>query len=90
MGKIRSNTQRVFNTTKDHHQLKFEKLLRKKHGGCVSQTRTPYVDKAKWVMNLSSGSLRDAEESLLKKGPNFAVTPTNVPNVPVTDRDNRG
>ena len=59
-------------------QKKFEKLLREKRA-CVSHTRTPYVDKAKWVINLSSRSLSDAEESLLKKGLNFAVTPTNIP-----------
>ena len=45
----------------------------------VSHTRTPYVDKAKWVINLSSRPLSDAEEPLLKKGLNFAVTPTNIP-----------
>ena len=59
-------------------QKKFEKLLREKRAS-VSYTRTPYVDKAKWVTNLSSRSLSDAEESLLKKGLNFAVTPTNIP-----------
>ena len=45
----------------------------------VSHTRTPYVDKAKWVINLSPRPLSDAEESLSKKGMNFAVTPTNIP-----------
>jgi len=38
----------------------------------------PYVDKAKWVINLSSRSLSNAQESLLKKGPNFAVTSVNI------------
>ena len=76
--KIRSNSQRVFNTTKDRQQLELEKLLREKQGS-VSQTRTPYVNKDKWVINLSSRSLSNAEESLLKKGLNFAVTPSNIP-----------
>ena len=52
LDKIRSNTQRVFNTTKDRQQRKFEKLLRGKRAS-VSHTRTLYVDKAKWVINLS-------------------------------------
>jgi len=77
LDKIRSNIQRVFTTTKDRQQRKFEKLLREKRAS-VSHTKTPYVNKAKWVINLSSRSLRDAEESLLKKGLNFAVTPTNI------------
>ena len=46
---IRSNTQKVFNTTKDHQQRKFEKLLREKRAS-VFRTRTPYVDKAKWIL----------------------------------------
>ena len=40
---------------------------------------TPYVDKANWVVNLSSRSLSDAEKALLKNGLNFAVTPGNIP-----------
>ena len=67
LDKSRSNTQRVFYTTKDRQQRKFEKRLREKQAS-VSQTRKPYVDKAKWVINLSSRSLSGAEESLLKKG----------------------
>ena len=41
----------------------------------VSLVETPYVDKTKWVIKLSSRSLSDVEE----KGINFAVTPTNIP-----------
>ena len=40
---------------------------------------TPYVDKANWVVDLSSRSLSDAEKALLKKGLNFAETPGNIP-----------
>ncbi|KAL9985752.1 hypothetical protein ACROYT_G008193 [Oculina patagonica] len=40
---------------------------------------TPRVDKNKWVINLSSRPLSDAEVSLLEKGLNFAVTPTTIP-----------
>ena len=61
---IKTNTQRVFNTTRQ---------------AAVSPVDTPYVDKANWVVNLSSRSLSDAEKALLKKGLNFAVTPGNIP-----------
>ena len=75
---IKTNTQRVFNTTKDRHKQKFEKLIREKQAA-VSPVDTPYVDKTNWVINLSSRSLSDAEKALLKKGLNFAVTPANIP-----------
>ena len=75
---IKTNIQRVFNTTKDRHKQKFEKLTPEKQA-IVSAVDTPYVDKANWVVNLSSRSLSDAEKALLKKGLNFAVTPANIP-----------
>ena len=75
---IKTNTQRVFNTTKDRHKQKFEKLIRKIQA-TMSPVDTPYVDKANWVVNLSSRSLSDAEKALLKKGLNVAVTPANIP-----------
>ena len=37
------------------------------------------MNKNKWVINLSSRPLNDAEVSLLEKGLNFAVTPTTIP-----------
>ena len=46
---------------------------------CSETADTPYVDKANWVVNLSSRFLSDAEKALLKKGLNFAVTPANIP-----------
>ena len=73
LDKVKSTTRRVFNTTKDRQQRKFEKLLREK------QSPTTFVDKTKWVINLSSRTLNEVEVSLLKKGLNFAVTPTSVP-----------
>ncbi|KAL9954306.1 hypothetical protein ACROYT_G041825 [Oculina patagonica] len=75
---IKINTQRVFYSTKDRQKQKFEKLVREKHAA-VSLADTPYVDKTNWVINLSSRSLSDAEIALLRKGLNFAVTPTNIP-----------
>ena len=35
----------------------------------------------KWVINLSKTKLTKTQESLLAKEPNFAITPTNIPNV---------
>ena len=35
----------------------------------------------KWIVNLSSVPLTPAQESLLAKGPNFALAPPNPPNV---------
>ena len=75
---IKTNTQRVFNTTKDRQKQKFEKLMQEKQAA-VSPVDTPYVDKTNWVIKLSSRSLSDAEIALLKKGLNFAVTPANIP-----------
>ncbi|KAL9965123.1 hypothetical protein ACROYT_G028877 [Oculina patagonica] len=75
---IKINTQRVFYSTKDKQKQKFEKLVREKHAA-VSPAGTPYVDKTNWVINFSSRSLSDAEIALLRKGLNFAVTPTNIP-----------
>ena len=80
--KIRVNTQRIFTATKDRQQRKFLKLVQEKQAS-VSRTphvdQTPRVDKYKWVINLSTRPLSDAEVSLLEKGLNFAVTPTNIP-----------
>ena len=35
----------------------------------------------KWVVTISSSPLTPAQESLSSKGPNFALAPTNPPNV---------
>ena len=54
---VKTNTQRVFNTTKDRQKYKFEKLLREKQAA-VSPSDTPYVDKTNWVLQqLSNQSL---------------------------------
>ena len=68
LNKLNSTTQRVFNTTKDRQQRKFEKLLREKQS---SISPTTFVDKTKWVINLSSRALNEAEVSLLKKRSKF-------------------
>ena len=35
----------------------------------------------KWVINLSSISLTEAQKSVLAKGPNYSITPKYIPNV---------
>ena len=59
---MKTNTQRVFNTTKDRRKQKFEKLIREKQAAVVDTT---YVCKTNWLVNLSSRSLSDAEKVLL-------------------------
>ena len=39
------------------------------------------LDNSKWVINLSKTKLTKAQESLLAKGPNFAISPVNIPNM---------
>ena len=76
--KIKTNTQQVFNTTKDRQKQKFEKLLREKEEA-MSPFDMPYVDKTNWFINLFSRSLNDVEIALLKKGLNFTVTAAHIP-----------
>ena len=45
----------------------------------MSPVDTTHVDKANWVVSLSSRSLSDAEKALLKRGLNFTVIPANIP-----------
>ena len=39
------------------------------------------LDNSKWVINLSKTRLTEAQEAVLAKGPNYATTPTHIPNV---------
>ena len=62
-----------------------EKLREIEHSGCISyhdRTKTVEASKPntnKWVINLSNTPLTEDQESLLKHGPNFAVTPQRPP-----------
>ena len=73
---------------------KFNKLLEEKyqetpyyHSGCTNAkvlTNEKGLDthrkvNKKWVINLSSVSLTEGQQSLLEHGPNFAITPTRPP-----------
>ena len=44
-------------------------------------TKTILTAIAKWVINLSKVELTWAQRSLLEKGPNFAISPNNIPNL---------
>ena len=50
-----------------------------RHGN-DKQTGNNNLD-SKWVINLSKTELTEAQRSVLSKGPNFAVSPDNVPNL---------
>ena len=76
---IETNTQRVFNTTKDRHKQKFEKLIREKQAA-VSPVDTKLTGLLIYLLNLS---LNDADITLLKKELNFAVTPANIPDTEI-------
>ena len=67
----------------ERQKKKFARLLERK-----TNTSKPVVDvpdsvaqelKSKWIVNLSSRVLNDHEEDILKKGLNFAVTPSSLP-----------
>ena len=62
-----------------------EKLQEREHSGRISYhdcTKTFEASKPntnKWVINLSNTPLTEDQESLLKHGPNFAITPQRPP-----------
>ena len=76
---IETNTQQVFNTTKDRHKQKFEKLIREKQAA-VSPIDTKLTGLLIYFLNLS---LNGADITLLKKELNFAVTPANIPDTEI-------
>ena len=39
------------------------------------------ITKNKWVINLSKTSLTEAQKAVLAKGPNYSITPNQIPNV---------
>ena len=50
-----------------------------RHGN-DKQTSNNNLD-SKWVINLSKTELTQAQKSVLSKGPNYAVSPNNIPNL---------
>ena len=51
------------------------------NGNNQSQSSNSSNNTNKWVVNLSKTPLIQAQESLLSKGPNYAIAPNNPPNV---------
>ena len=73
---ITKTKERVFNTTKTRQIKKFNFL---KKTPAYRNTPVPDIIRKKWVINLSSKPLTDGEQSLLQKGPKFAVSSSRVP-----------
>ena len=58
-------------TLRAHLKDKFDRLL--------PSHKNDNIDKSKWIMNLSSKELTEAQISVLQRGLNFSVTPRNIP-----------
>ena len=70
-------SEREMTAVKERHVQKFERL----QAGKASDDGIGenFVDKDKWVINLSSKQLTENEKNLLSKGMKFAITPKHVP-----------
>ena len=90
---MRSNTERkTFERTRDIQKKKFEKFANRQNKNKDQQTRNNEGreerneeneenerNSKRWVKNISSTPLTEAQLSLLKKGANYAITPTKLP-----------
>ena len=70
------DVETIFRRTKRMQQLKFERLAAKakpkpQHPG--------YIDRSKFVVNLSDRVLQEHEKALLSRGLNFSITPSKMP-----------
>ena len=66
----------MFKVTKNQQIKKFNHLQQQPR---YRNTPVPDIIRKKWVINLSSKSLSDGEQSILQKGPKFAVSSSKVP-----------
>ena len=73
---IYKSKEKVFKTTKSHQIKKFNHLQQQPR---YRNTPVPDIIRKKWVINLSSKPLSDGEQSILQKGPKFAVSSSKVP-----------
>ena len=73
---IHKSKEKVFKITKNHQIKKFNYLQEHPR---YRNTPVPDIIRKKWVINLSSKPLSDGEQSLLQKGPKFAVSSSKVP-----------
>ena len=68
--------EKVFKITKNHQIKKFNHLQQQPR---YRNMPVPDIIRKKWVINLSSKPLSDGEQSILQKGPKFAVSFSKVP-----------
>ena len=73
---IIKSKEKVFKITKIHQIKKFTYLQKYPK---YRNTPVPDIIGKKWVINLSSKPLSNGEQSLLQKGPKFAVSSSKVP-----------
>ena len=73
---INKSREKVFKITKNHQIKKFNYLQDHPR---YRNTPVPDIIRKKWVINLSSKPLSNGEQSLLQKGPKFAVSSSKVP-----------
>ena len=73
---ICKSKEKVFKITKNCQIKKFSNLQKQPR---YRNTPVPDIIRKKWVINLSSKPLSDGEQSLLQKGPKFAVSSSKVP-----------
>ena len=70
----------TYESTKMAHRARIERLIQKHQDMEPTQVHSnTSVDTNRWVVNLSECELSQAKLSVLKKGLNFAVTPTDIP-----------
>ena len=67
-----------------HNASKLKEKVKNRHSRKLIDmgafvTEDPYVDKNRWVINLSNRQLSEHETSALQNGLNFATTPKTVP-----------
>ena len=67
-----------------HNASKLKEKVKKRHSRKLTDmgafvTEDPYIDKNRWVINLSNCQLSEHETSALQNGLNFATTPKTVP-----------
>ena len=75
---IYKSKENVFKITKNHQIKKFTYLQKQPK---YRNTPVPGIIRKKWVINLSSKPLSNGEQSVLQKGPKFAVSSSKVPSL---------
>ena len=73
--------ERAFCRTREKQRMKFERMLSKQQK--QDNERRDLAQKGKWVQNLSSYNLTEAEEKVLERGMNFAPTPKRIPKMDI-------